>query len=127
MLCGRPPFSPDLSEFVLRKAQVDAPPPPLRALLPQAPFVLDPLFARALAKDPAQRFASAIEMGDAFRMALGLPETPEWLAQADLARAAKTIGEADTEIPPAASEQRKLATLREFVAHGYKTQRMASR
>ena len=47
--------------------------------------MLDALFARALAKDPAQRFATAIEMGEAFRSALGLAESPEWRAQAELA------------------------------------------
>jgi serine/threonine protein kinase len=53
MLCGRTPFSNERGEFLVRKDQVEAPPPPLRTFSPQAPFVLDALFARALAKDPA--------------------------------------------------------------------------
>ena len=127
MLTGRTPFSDDRGEFLVRKDQVDATPPPVRQFLPQATFVLDALFARALAKDPAARFSNAIEMGDAFRNGLGLPETPEWLAQADFAYAARTMLTArapESTMPEA--QQKKLATLREFVAHGYKTQRMSS-
>jgi hypothetical protein len=101
------------------------PAPPIRTFLPQAPPVLDALFARALAKDPALRFASAIELGDAFRRALGLPETAEWQAQADFAQAARTL--ADTPYPDTESQQHKrLATLREFVITGYKTKPLAS-
>jgi len=64
MLAGRPPFLDDQGEFSVRKAQVETPPPPIRAYLPQAPPIVDALFARALAKEPAFRFESAIEMGD---------------------------------------------------------------
>jgi serine/threonine protein kinase len=123
MLAGRPPFSPDnKSEFILRQEQVQAPPPPIRTFLPQAPPMLDGLFARALAKDPTYRFGSAIEMGNAFRTALGLADTPEWQAQAEIARHAP-----EPELPAdqTAREQR-LATLREFVVKGYKTANMAS-
>jgi serine/threonine-protein kinase len=121
MLAGRTPFLGDQGEFLVRKAQVEAPPPPIRAFLPQAPPVVDALFARALAKDPASRFENAIEMGDAFRTALQLPDTPEWRAQADIAFAARTI--LDTRGPESgiAAAQKKLTTLREFVVQGYKT------
>jgi serine/threonine-protein kinase len=127
MLTGRTPFVGERGEFLVRKDQVDAPPPPIRSLLPQALPVLDALFARALAKDPSARFENAIEMGDAFRTALGLPDTPQWHAQADFARTAKTIH--DERRPDSAvvmAQQSKLSTLREFVAHGYKTMKMAS-
>jgi eukaryotic-like serine/threonine-protein kinase len=129
MLAGRTPFVDDQGEFLLRRAQVEARPPPIRAYLPQATPVVDALFARALAKDPAHRFESAIEMGEAFRSALGLPDTPEWRAQADIAVEARTL--MSTRVPdlapPVAGEalaqgaQNRLTTLREFVAHGYKT------
>jgi serine/threonine-protein kinase len=126
MLSGRPPFSGDRPEFMVRKDQVDAPVPPIRAHLPQAPPVVDALFARALSKDPAHRFESAIEMGDAFRSALGLPDSPEWHAQADLATAARgmAVGAAAEAVGP--ETQHKLATLREFVAHRYTTMKLAS-
>jgi serine/threonine-protein kinase len=121
MLAGRTPFLGDNGEFSVRKAQVEAPPPPIRAYLPQAPPIVDTLFARALAKDPAARFESAIEMGDAFRAALGMPDTPEWRAQADIAFAARTILNTRGPESGVVEEQSQLTTLREFVAHGYKT------
>jgi len=127
MLTGRTPFSADRGEFLVRKDQVDAAPPPVRTFLPQATFVLDALFNRALAKGPASRFSNAIEMGDAFRNGLGLPETAEWLAQADFAHAARAMLSArGPESGVADAQQKKLATLREFVSHGYKTRRMSS-
>lgn len=128
MLTGRTPFASERPEFLIRKDQVEAAPPAVRSFLPQAPFVLDTLFARALAKDPAARFGSAIEMGDAFRNGLGLPETPEWLAMADFAHAAQAM--VDPRVPESGvvetQRQKKLATLREFVSRGYKTKQMSS-
>ena len=159
MLAGRTPFpgGGGRPEFLVRKDQVDARPPPVRAFLPQAPPIVDALFARALAKQPADRFESAIEMGGAFRSALGLPDTPEWRAQADIASAARTI--VDTlgpDAPDAAAaravrtrlehadgprgtqplaqaadarqkeQQEKIATLREFVVHRYKTMKLTA-
>ena len=126
MLAGRTPFSDDRGEFLVRKDQVDAPVPSIRAHLPQALPVLDALFARALSKDPANRFESAIEMGDAFRSALGLPDTPEWRAQADIAFAARAIAQTRGPESGSVEAQKKLTTLREFVVHGYKTMRLAS-
>ena len=125
MLAGRPPFLGDRGEFLVRSDQVESTPPPLRKYMPQAPPIVDSLFARALAKDPAARFESAIEMGDAFRTALRLPDTPEWRAQADIATAARRI--AETRGPEsAAANEKKIATLREFVVRGYKTMKLAS-
>ena len=126
MLAGRTPFVADQGEFLLRRAQVEARPPPIRAHLPQATPIVDALFARALAKDPAHRFESAIEMGDAFRTALGLPDTPEWRAQADIAVEARTLlhprGPAPAVAAPSEGQApNRLTTLREFVVHGYKT------
>lgn len=127
MLAGRTPFGDDRSEFLVRKDQVETPAPPIRTFLPQAPPVLDSLFARALAKNPGQRFANAIELGDAFRRALGLPETAEWKAQADFAQAARTLADTPYSDPATESQQHKrLATLREFVITGYKTKPLAS-
>jgi serine/threonine protein kinase len=123
MLAGRTPFSPDnKSEFIVRQEQVQAPPPPITGFVPQAPPALDALFARALAKDPSYRFGTAIEMGNAFRLALGLADTPEWQAQAEIARHAP---QPDQATDRTAREQR-LATLREFVVKGYKTANMVS-
>jgi eukaryotic-like serine/threonine-protein kinase len=117
MLAGRLPFPIDgKTELMLRLEQVEKPPPPIRTWLVQAPPVLDALFARALAKDPRARFANAIEMGDAFRRALGLEDTDLWRAQAEMARCAPTRLEA--------GEGHKMETLRELLIRGYGTQQM---
>ncbi len=119
-ISGRPPFLPsEKSEFALRMDQVETMPPSIRQFVPQAPPVVDQLFMRALAKDPMMRFPTAIEMGEAFRAGFGLPATPAWRAQGEFAQAAR-VG---------APEQRekKLATLRQVVAAGYRTQPMQAR
>ena len=121
MLSGRPPFLPsEKSEFALRMDQVETPPPPIRSLVPQAPPVLDQLFDRALAKAPAARFSSAIEMGEAFRSAFGLPITPAWRAQGEIAQV--VLGPADP-----AARALKLATLRNVVKKEYRTSPMPQR
>ena len=126
MLSGRTPFSTeDKSEFMVRQEQVNAHPPPIRTWLAQAPPVLDALFARALAKDPDVRFASAIEMGTAFREALGLPDSPEWRAQAEMAREAAPVMTPGPAAATAAREQR-MATLRDFLVKRYKTLSMTA-
>jgi serine/threonine-protein kinase len=92
MLSGVTPFdSPSRNEIMVRAAQIEETPPPLTAHVPQAPAVLDLLFARALAKDRVHRFPSAIDLGEAFRTALALPDTAGWKAQRDLAREARAV------------------------------------
>ena len=89
MLTARTPFDQESrNELMIRAAQLEEMPPPITDLLPQAPRVLDQLFARALAKDAAHRFASAVELGDAFRNALRLPDSQGWQAQQALAKGA---------------------------------------
>jgi eukaryotic-like serine/threonine-protein kinase len=118
MLAGRTPFDVETrGEILIRQDHVETPPPPIRTFLPQAPPVLDALFARALAKNPAQRFATAIEMGESFRSALGLAESPEWRAQAELAFSAMMPAVRRAE--PATVE--RMATLREFLVDRYRT------
>jgi serine/threonine-protein kinase len=118
MLAGRLPFPIDgKTELMVRLEQVEKAPPPIRTWLAQAPPVVDALFMRALAKDPRARFVNAIEMGDAFRRALGLPDTDLWRAQAEMAKVA----------PTKPGDDPKLKTLREFMAKGYGTQQMWSR
>jgi serine/threonine-protein kinase len=95
MLTGVTPFdAPTRNEIMVRTAQVEEAPPPITRLMPQAPPVLDMLFARALAKDPMHRFGSAIELGEAFRAALGLPESEGWNAQQRFASHAQAISQA---------------------------------
>ncbi len=128
MLSGQTPFGKDRPEFLVRKDQVEAAPPPIRALLPQAPEALDALLARALAKAPEHRYQSVLEMGDAFRSGLGLADAAEWHAQREIARIAgmaqESAGGQVGRSSPAAEQQ--LATLREFVVRSYKTEKMGS-
>jgi serine/threonine protein kinase len=107
MLTGVTPFdSPERNELMVRTAQLEEPPPPISRLVPQAPPVLDVLMARALAKDPMHRFASAVEMGEAFRSALALPETAGWSAQQRLAENAQSISKLGmAALPSARAEQ----------------------
>jgi serine/threonine-protein kinase len=121
MLAGRTPIlTQNKSEFVVRQEQVNVMPPPIRTFVAQAPPVLDALFARALAKDPAYRFHDAIQMGTAFREALGIPDTEEWRAQAEIAK----VAVAPTAPGETAAQQKKLGTLRDFLVHRYKTMSM---
>jgi len=102
MLTGATPFDrPERSELMVRTAQLDEAAEPLTSRIPSAPPVLDVLMARSLAKDPALRPNTAIELGEAFREALGLPDTAGWTAQRELAKLASTISGLDLPAVPA--------------------------
>jgi eukaryotic-like serine/threonine-protein kinase len=68
MTTGHRPFRRDDSPATLH-AIVHDPPEPVQDLRPGFPAAIEPLIERALSKDPARRFASAREMGDALRSA----------------------------------------------------------
>jgi len=59
-LAGEPPFGGASARAVMAK-HLSEPPPPLRARRPDAPAAVEQALARALAKDPADRFASVAE------------------------------------------------------------------
>lgn len=54
-------------------AHLHEPPPPLDALRPGLPAATGQVLARALAKDPGERYPSCGEFTDALRAALGVP------------------------------------------------------
>src|SRR5213596_151254 len=56
MVAGEPPFSGDSARAIVAK-HLSEPPAPLRARRPDAPAAVEQALARALAKDPADRFA----------------------------------------------------------------------
>lgn len=121
-IAGRPPFLPsEKSEFALRMDQVETPHPPIRTFVPVADIAVEQCMWKALQKDPNQRFQSAIEMGDAFRSAFGIPSTPEWRALGEYA----AIAREGSTLEPARAQ--KLATLRHIVAQAYRTQQMPAR
>ncbi|HEX6631929.1 MAG TPA: serine/threonine-protein kinase, partial [Gemmatimonadaceae bacterium] len=93
LLTGRPPFRGPSPHAVLL-AHLGQPVPPLRALRPDVPPALALVLERALAKDPARRFASAAAFlaalgGDARHHAVPTPRPPRtaWRVAATLALA----------------------------------------
>lgn len=100
MLTGVTPFDTlGRTELAIRAAQLDEAPPPITRLVPGAPSGLDLVFARALAKHRELRYGSARALGEAFRSALGLPESEGWQALAELSRVAKTLSMALPQAP----------------------------
>ena len=66
LFANRPLFA-DESEFETLRRVLEQPAPPLRAVWPDAPTGLERILVRALAKDPEQRFSSALELREALR------------------------------------------------------------
>jgi TolB-like protein/Tfp pilus assembly protein PilF len=64
MLTGQPPFAGSSPRATMARHAIEAP-PSVRALRPTVPAALDLALQRALAKDPAARFATMAEFCDA--------------------------------------------------------------
>ena len=71
LLCGTPPFGQDQGLTVMY-AQLYAPPPPATARRPDLPTAVDVVLATALAKNPADRYATCGQFAEELRTALGL-------------------------------------------------------
>jgi predicted Ser/Thr protein kinase len=69
-LTGSVPF-PRATKVAVIYAQLEQLPEPATTRAPELPAALDPVLRRALAKDPGERYASASELIDAARTALG--------------------------------------------------------
>ncbi|HUQ82229.1 MAG TPA: protein kinase [Gemmatimonadaceae bacterium] len=67
MLTGAPPFRTDSHRTTMVR-HVTETPPRVRAMHPEIPANIDDAIARALAKDPAHRFASACDFVSAMRI-----------------------------------------------------------
>ncbi len=72
LLTGRPPFEAD-SPYALILRHIHTPPPPPRSLRPDLPPALEAVLLRALAKEPAGRYASAADFAAALRASLVKP------------------------------------------------------
>ena len=72
LLTGTVPFQRDQGMAVLL-AHLSEPPPLLAALRPGLPAAAGQVLARAMAKDPGERYPSCAEFTDALRDALALP------------------------------------------------------
>ncbi len=100
LLSGALPYQEDDATAVLQ-AHLSAPPPSVTSRRPDLPGGVDQVLARAMAKDPGQRYASCLEFADALREALGSapyqrqePATVPGIAQ-DAASPSKTLTPAD--------------------------------
>ena len=71
LLSGSPPFARPEAMAVMY-AQLNEPPPALSGRAPGLPGAADAVFARGLAKAPADRYGSCQEFAEALRHALGL-------------------------------------------------------
>lgn len=117
LLTGRMPFdAEDKSEWIVRMQHLTTAPTPLRTYLPQAPPVLEALLLQAMAKNPQERFQSAMEFGEAVRRALQLPDTPEWRAQSELAREVARYRGGTAKL-----EEAPIGELREVIRTRYQT------
>jgi serine/threonine-protein kinase len=112
-LTGRVPFEKDLDAAIIF-AHVQEPPTMPRVLRPDLPPAVDDVFARVLAKQPGDRYASCREFVEAARASLGSlaaapvagqsPETPAPVPQAVLTHRGDTIAShrrPAAEAPPA--------------------------
>jgi tetratricopeptide (TPR) repeat protein len=70
MVTGRLPFTADSPTGVLMRHITDPPPPP-RPLRPELSPAAETVMLKALAKDPADRYANVVALADAFAFALG--------------------------------------------------------
>jgi len=71
MLTGRPPFEGSMTAVMM--AHLSSPPPRVSAAHPGLPAPLDAVIARAMAKNPADRYPSARALADAATQALADP------------------------------------------------------
>jgi serine/threonine protein kinase len=71
LLCGTPPFAQDQGLTVMYD-QLYVPPPPATARRPDLPAGVDAVLATALAKNPADRYATCGEFAEELQAALGL-------------------------------------------------------
>ncbi|MFN8595199.1 MAG: protein kinase [Anaerolineae bacterium] len=94
MLTGELPFKAETSLAVMMK-HVTEEPPPLRSLKPDISESTEQVVLRALAKAPAERYATALELADAFDRALDSGATRltvPALARSERSRSGSVIG-----------------------------------
>ena len=100
-LTGQPPFTGPHSFAYAHLHQTATPPAP-SALNPAVPPALDAVVARALAKQPAQRFPAAVELAVAARAALTGPPAAAWDGHPGPGRPPPTLVDPDPPVGPTA-------------------------
>lgn len=93
MLSGQPPFSADNPMAVMLKHINDAP-PSLRSLRAEISTAIEAVVMRALAKDPNERYTTALEMADALDEAIQTGIVPKQAAAFTEPQATLTMGHA---------------------------------
>jgi DNA-binding beta-propeller fold protein YncE len=71
LITGHPPFQRD-DAMAIMYAQLSEPPPPVTSRRPDVPTAVNDVFARALAKAPADRYLSCTAFAEALRDAFGI-------------------------------------------------------
>ncbi len=101
MLSGRPPYEAD-SVMTMLMMHVQDPVPNLLELRPEVPAAVVEIIYRALAKEPAERYATAAEMASALRNVLGKLENdkPSMPVAAVADTTLETVPAAVTAAPP---------------------------
>ena len=106
-LCGRPPFAGRTVAATMLAHLNEAPPNP--SATAGVPASFDPVVARALAKRPADRYASAGELVEAARAAAGAPPSspprPEMSNGSQAAAAKGGPDQAETRLRPESRKQ----------------------
>ncbi|MEO8032707.1 MAG: serine/threonine-protein kinase [Gemmatimonadota bacterium] len=90
MLAGQPPFTGPTAQAILARHSVDTA-PPLRTVRATVPLAVEQAIAKALAKVPADRFATASQFSDALTRP-GAPITREWAPRKLPRRALVSLG-----------------------------------
>ncbi|GAB4581745.1 MAG: hypothetical protein Fur0022_44950 [Anaerolineales bacterium] len=103
MLAGRSPFETD-ETVALMKMHLFEPPPPITDFNPNLPKGLNSVFEKALAKVPAERFATMAEFTHHFRGQLILPEEAKGQTRIMPARALPGEALDKTEVTPPTPE-----------------------
>jgi serine/threonine protein kinase len=107
MLSGAPPFEREQKEALLW-AQLSEAPPPLTARRRDLPTAVDRVMAQALAKSPADRFATCLDFAGSLRAACGLESDPSGQVPAGPPRSVTELaGPVKTASPP--TEQDRVA------------------
>src|SRR5438270_10218880 len=86
MLAGEPPFTGPSAESIVRQ-HLSAPPPRVSAMRAAVTPAVEQAIARALAKTPADRFATAALFADALGAGAGAPQAPRRLSRTGVALA----------------------------------------
>jgi serine/threonine-protein kinase len=101
LLCGTPPFAQDQGLTVMYD-QLYVPPPPATARRPDLPAAVDAVLATALAKNPADRYATCGQFAEELQAALGLRPVRS--------RSQRLAGSPAAATPPAAARPPAAAT-----------------